>query len=214
MQSRIIFNGHEYASVNEMPSDLRQAYERAMKALADSDGDGVPDVIEHLSGDTVSTTTSKIVVNGREYASVDDMPHDVRQVYERMMKMRADSDGDGVPDIFEGKGANVVTVTKSNVVLDDRRFGGTDRIPAGARHVLAGSGRRSPRVVRKVRQTRVHTGHRTGVAAVPPNAESTMETLEGKTARESKLTLAAIVIAVLLLVIAGLLLIMSLVVNR
>ena len=214
MESKIIFNGREYASVNEMPPDVRQAYERVMKTLADSDGDGVPDVLEHLSGDAVSTTTSEIVVNGREYASVDDMPYDVRQVYERMMKMRADSDGDGVPDIFKGKGGNVVTVTKSNVVQDDLRFGGADRIPADVRHVFEGSRGHAPRVVRKVRQTRVHTGRRTGVSTIPTDAGPTMDALENETVRESRLTLAAIVIAVLLLVIAGLLLILSLVVNR
>ncbi len=214
MESKIVFNGREYASVNDMPPDVREAYERITKTFADSDGDGVPDVIEHLSGDTVSTTTSKIVVNGREYASVDEMPSDVRQIYERMMNMRVDSDGDGVPDVFEGKGASVVTVTTSNVVLDDRRSGGADRIPADVRCVLADSRGRSPRVVKKVRQTRVNTGHRTGVRAVPTSAGSTMETLEDETARQSKLTLAAIVIAVLLLIIAGLLLILGLVVNR
>ena len=41
-----------------------------------------------------------------------------------------------------------------------------------------------------------------------------METLEGEASRASKVTLAAIVIAVLLLVIAGLLLILGLLVNR
>jgi|GEM_PF-1422632 len=214
MESKIIFNGREYANVNEMPPDVREAYERITKTFADSDGDGVPDVLEGLSGDTVSTTTSKIVVNGREYASADEMPSDVRQIYERMMKMRADSDGDGVPDVFEGKGANVVTVTKTNVVLDDRRSGSVHGIPADVRRVLADSRGRSPRVVRKVRQTRVHTGRRSGVRAVPTGAGSTMATLEGETARQSKLTLAAIVIAVLLLIITGLLLILGLVVSR
>ena len=214
MESKIIFNGREYASVNEMPPDVRQAYERTMRIFADSDGNGVPDVLEGLGGNTASTTMSKIVVNGREYASVDEMPSDARQVYERMMKMRADSDGNGVPDIFEGKGANVVTVTKSNVVLDDRRLPGSEGIPPDARRVFDGSRGRGPRVVKEVRQTRVNTGHRTGVSTAPPGARSTMDALEGETARESRLTLSAIVIAVLLLVIAGLLLILRLLVNR
>jgi len=211
---RIIFNGREYSSADEMPADVREAYERITKTFADSDGDGVPDVIEGLGGNTVSTTTGKIVVNGREYSSVDEMPPDVRQIYERMTKMRADSDGDGIPDIFEGKGANVVTVTRSNVVVDDREFPGADGIPADVRRAFGGRPGRTPRVVKKVRQTRVHTGRRTGVATVPEGDRSTMAAFEEETTRESKLTLAAIVIAVLLLVIMGLLLILGLVINR
>jgi hypothetical protein len=211
---KIIFNGREYSSVDEMPPDVREAYERITRTFADSDGDGVPDVLEGLAGNTVSTTTSKIVVNGREYSSVDEMPPDVRQIYERMAEMRADSDGDGMPDIFEGKGANVVTVTRSNVVVDDRGLPGAGRIPADVRCAFGGRPGRTPRVVRKVRQTRVHTGRRTGIATVPEGDQSTMEAFEEETARESKLTLAAIVIAVLLLVIVGLLLILGLVVNR
>jgi hypothetical protein len=42
-----------------------------------------------------------IVVNGRAYASVDEMPADVRQVYEQMSGLLNDADGDGMPDLFE-----------------------------------------------------------------------------------------------------------------
>ncbi len=55
--SRFIVNGQEYASLDEMPGDARAAYGQAMGVLADSDRNGVPDVLagmgqgERTSGD-------------------------------------------------------------------------------------------------------------------------------------------------------------------
>lgn len=45
---------------------------------------------------------TKYTVNGREYNSLDEMPPDDRAVMERHMKMLADRNGDGVPDLFAG----------------------------------------------------------------------------------------------------------------
>jgi hypothetical protein len=47
-----------------------------------------------------------IVVNGRAYTNVEEMPADVRQAYEKMSGLFNDADGDGVPDLFE----NIATV--------------------------------------------------------------------------------------------------------
>jgi hypothetical protein len=48
--------------------------------------------------------TPKIVINGKEYATVDEMPPEIRSVYEKAMAMIADKDANGVPDVLEGKG--------------------------------------------------------------------------------------------------------------
>jgi hypothetical protein len=42
-----------------------------------------------------------IVVNGRAYTNVDEMPADVRQVYEQMSGFFNDANQDGMPDLFE-----------------------------------------------------------------------------------------------------------------
>ena len=43
-------------------------------------------------------------INGKTYSSPDQMPEDVRKVYESAMaKLREDKDGNGVPDVLEGK---------------------------------------------------------------------------------------------------------------
>jgi hypothetical protein len=48
---------------------------------------------------------TRITVNGVEYRSVDEMPPDVRRQYDKMMAMLADRDGNGVPDLLQGKGS-------------------------------------------------------------------------------------------------------------
>jgi len=48
--------------------------------------------------------TRKIVINGKEYASLDEMPPEIRAVYEKAMSMLADKDANGVPDVFQEKG--------------------------------------------------------------------------------------------------------------
>jgi hypothetical protein len=45
---------------------------------------------------------AKFDVNGKSYASLDEMPPDVRQAYEQMVGVFTDKNRDGVPDIMEG----------------------------------------------------------------------------------------------------------------
>ena len=51
-----------------------------------------------------------ITVNGRTYASVDEMPPDVRRQYEQVMSLMADRNNNGVPDILEGRPPGESTV--------------------------------------------------------------------------------------------------------
>ncbi len=49
--TKIVFNGQEYSSPDEMPPDARAAYDFAMKGvLADANRDGIPDVFKSISG--------------------------------------------------------------------------------------------------------------------------------------------------------------------
>lgn len=54
------------------------------------------------TGTRTASMSSRIVLNGREYACPDEMPEAERAVYERVTSMFVDSDHDGVPDLFEG----------------------------------------------------------------------------------------------------------------
>jgi len=65
---KLTVNGKEYGSLDEMPEELRRAYERAVG------GDqGVASLIQQAS---------KIVFQGKEYGTPTDMPADVRKLYE------------------------------------------------------------------------------------------------------------------------------------
>jgi hypothetical protein len=65
-------NGAEYNSIDEMPPDIRNAFEKAMASQA-------------VTGTPVTTHT-KIIFNGTEYPGIDAMPQDVRQLYEKVLK--------------------------------------------------------------------------------------------------------------------------------
>ncbi len=83
VRRKIVVNGHEYGSVEEMPGDLRRAYEKRMGIATDASaavGRG--------------NVTTKMVVNGQEYASVDDMPPEVRAIYE-MARRAVDAETKG-----------------------------------------------------------------------------------------------------------------------
>ncbi|HET9905340.1 MAG TPA: hypothetical protein VFQ23_01830, partial [Anaerolineales bacterium] len=114
----IVIDGKTYNSVDEMPEDVRRNYESAMRQLGDSDRDGLPDLLENLTNPTdqnkngmpdaienmvsnVFSSTTRVVVNGAEYNSLDDLPPEVRAQYEQAMGS-FDANKNGVPDFLEG----------------------------------------------------------------------------------------------------------------
>ena len=70
VKTRIRFNGQEYQSVDEMPAEVRQAYEKAMASLYQRNSLG---------------SKSLVYFNGQEYSSIDAMPEDVRALYRQFM---------------------------------------------------------------------------------------------------------------------------------
>lgn len=64
-------NGKEYSSLDEMPADIHDAYDKTIKTRG-------------MEGTNISP--GKIVFNGQEYESMDSMPADIRQMYEPIMK--------------------------------------------------------------------------------------------------------------------------------
>ena len=65
--TKIVVNGKEYHSIEELPPDVRAKYEAALAARAQAHG------------------TSRIVFNGQPYDSLEAMPADVRALYEAAM---------------------------------------------------------------------------------------------------------------------------------
>lgn len=113
MQAFIV-NGRSYSSIEEMPPDVRQVYERAVDILADKDQNGMPDILEEsrvagddgVQGKPLFFSSTQIVVDGRVYARVEDLPPEARRKYdtgmEKMKGIMGDANRNGIPDILEG----------------------------------------------------------------------------------------------------------------
>jgi len=80
---KIVVNGVEYDSIEQMPPAVRRQYLEAVGALCDEDGDGVPDSMQKPGSSNVVTHES-IIYNGREYKSRDELPSEVRELLEHM----------------------------------------------------------------------------------------------------------------------------------
>jgi hypothetical protein len=65
--------------------------------------------------------STRITINGQEYDSPDQMPPDVRKIYDGALAMGApllaDRDGNGVPDVLEGKGGFKFAAQVARAVL-------------------------------------------------------------------------------------------------
>lgn len=101
METKIIFNGKTYTKLEEMPSEVRQAYEQALAQFADANKNGIPDILEGVgAGNVISIQRSSISFNGREYKSEGEMPPVVRRLFEMAMG-QADANRNNIPDALE-----------------------------------------------------------------------------------------------------------------
>ena len=88
---KIVFNGAEYDSVEAMPPDVRAQYNEVLESLKKTGGDEVLSALQRVSSgtgglsETIVTTHREIVVNGKKYGSVGEMPPDVRHRYEKAL---------------------------------------------------------------------------------------------------------------------------------
>jgi hypothetical protein len=115
----IVIDGKTYNSVDEMPADMRQRYEQAMRTLKDQDGNripdaieqnnmladnnrnGIPDIVENTAGAPIIANAIKVLVDGKEFNSLDELPPDARAKYEQAMGT-LDANRNGIPDFVEG----------------------------------------------------------------------------------------------------------------
>ena len=89
MQTPIVFNGMEYAGLEDMPEDVRKAFLAMLAQIGtDADGSGVPDVLEG-KGNLRGLPKSSITVNGRTVDNVKDLPLPVRWLLTFMVRQVA-----------------------------------------------------------------------------------------------------------------------------
>ena len=97
--TRIVINGQTYNSLEAMPPDVRRQYDETIgKMMADRDGNGMPDVLEHPPEDPsqsnvmVATTSHRYIVNGREYERFEDLPAEICEAVSRGLPAGLQSD--------------------------------------------------------------------------------------------------------------------------
>lgn len=97
--TKIVIDGREYGSLEELPPEARRIYEQTMAHLKQARPGDAPAVTEHLSpapGVEVSRTeygpvlSEKIIFNGREYASTEELPPEVRAQVEATKRAAAE----------------------------------------------------------------------------------------------------------------------------
>ena len=121
----IVIDGKTYNSVNEMPPEIRQLYEQARSTFRDQDANrvpdeieqphdfsdknrnGVPDILENTPGGPIIANAMKVLFDGREYNSIDELPPDARAKYDQAMGT-LDSNRNGIPDFLEGMSVSAV----------------------------------------------------------------------------------------------------------
>ena len=103
-QKFIVIDGKTYKSADEMPEDVRKSYENAMRNV-DSNQNGMPDAFEESSSFQTATAnvinSSKIIVNGQVFDSLDQLPPEISAKYEQALGAM-DANKNGIPDFVEG----------------------------------------------------------------------------------------------------------------
>lgn len=115
----IVIDGKTYHSVDEMPPDIRQTYEQAIRSLgdandnhipdmlehmnmfADKNRNGVPDALENVAAGQVIASSMKIIVDGKEFNGIENLPPEIRARYDEAMR-RLDENQNGIRDFVEG----------------------------------------------------------------------------------------------------------------
>jgi hypothetical protein len=107
VRTRIRFNGQEYDSPDAMPADVRQTYERALASMHANHGGLTSMLSKAGAGSSQAKVSSQIVFNGQTYASADDMPADVRKLYEDILAT-VEANRNGIPDASAAGGQPAV----------------------------------------------------------------------------------------------------------
>ena len=98
MSVKIVFNGQEYSGVEAMPPNLRREYEATLYLLRNIGDRGfVSRLLDAVGVRVQATIRRKIVVNGKEYASVDELPPELRQRVAQTVAARVPGDDRTVP---------------------------------------------------------------------------------------------------------------------
>jgi hypothetical protein len=86
VKTKIRVNGQDYESVNDMPPEVRQAYEQALAMMGGAQHGGFLDKLKNgVRVNAQIVSNAKVVFNGQEYGRVEQMPPNVRRLYQAVM---------------------------------------------------------------------------------------------------------------------------------
>ena len=86
--TKITVNGREYDSIDHMPPDVREIYSKAMAALRES---GTQNLSSLIKKDFISRSVNEsITYNGRQYKSRDELPAEVRALFDKISELPPD----------------------------------------------------------------------------------------------------------------------------
>jgi hypothetical protein len=94
VKTKIIINGKEYNSQDELPPELRKVYDQALANRS-------------ASQQMQITSGSKITFNGQTYNNREEMPEEVRRIYDSAVDA-IDKNHDGIPDALQKGGLEVL----------------------------------------------------------------------------------------------------------
>ena len=142
--NHITINGQTFASVEQMPPEIRREYESAMQTFAKTSGGpaGVP---------------SSITVNGRTFASVEDMPPQIRREYEPAKQMLA------------GNRVGLPRISK-HIIVNEQKFASVEEMP--------------PELRRKYESVMQKLAKNSGGSATSDGAHGDFKTVERLSTRE------------------------------
>jgi hypothetical protein len=109
VKTNIRFNGREYANADEMPSDVRAAYDRAVDDMA----------LLHSGARLAAKLNAKIIVNGNEFNNAGEMSVDDRHLYHEALEALFTPDiaiSTGEPAQTNGeKGSSIIGAVKNRL---------------------------------------------------------------------------------------------------
>jgi hypothetical protein len=145
MSSHITINGRTYASVEEMPPELRREYELAMKMLARAEGaaeSGDADVsISTQEGDpahrglqaVTRMTSQRIIVNGKEYHDLNEVPAESRAALQDAIRRSGVVEG----QVVQSSQTTSVRRLPGTSPFDDASMGSSTGITMGVATLIA-----------------------------------------------------------------------------
>ncbi len=124
MSARIVFNDKEYASVEEMPPEVRRAYQELVALLAIPDRNPAADLAAESGGEPkLNLIRLRFLHDGKEYSSLEEMPPEARRQYQAAVTQPGEANREGIRDTLQdiaspgniGESRRIVVRTTQNV---------------------------------------------------------------------------------------------------